>query len=95
MKEDKFFRCLGEENRLQILKVVGNDEKCVNEIVESLKKEQSLVSHHLRTLKDCGLVQSRQAGKKIMYKVSDSRIMDIIKRSKALAEQLKGECTEC
>jgi ArsR family transcriptional regulator len=95
MDESKFLRCIIEENRRNILKFLGNEEKCVCEIVEHLEKEQSVVSHHLASLRKCGLVLSRQDGKKVMYKVSHPMIMEFLKNGEELAKTLDDEVGEC
>lgn len=56
----RFLRCIGEPSRLRILKLLASGDKCVGEIVEVLNKEQSLVSHHLRALKECNIVAAKQ-----------------------------------
>lgn len=95
MDETKFLRCITEESRRNILKFLGNSEKCVCEIVEFLNKEQSVVSHHLASLRSCGLVTTRQKGKKIMYRVSNPKIVQFLRRGEELSnllEDKKGEC---
>ena len=67
MKTDKFLKCIADNNRRNILKFLDTKEKCVCEIINHLGLEQSLVSHHLQKLKDCGLVKCRQDGKNIYY----------------------------
>ena len=44
---------------------------CVTDIVENLKQDQSLVSHHLKTLRYAQLVQSSKKGKRVYYKIED------------------------
>jgi ArsR family transcriptional regulator len=95
MDESKFLRCIIEENRRNILKFLGNEEKCVCEIVDHLKKEQSVVSHHLASLRKCGLVQSRQDGKRVMYKISHPKIMEFLKNGEELAKTLDDEIGGC
>ena len=61
-------KCICDETRFEILELLQkDDELCVNDFVEELKKDQPLVSHHLKTLKQCGIVKSRNEGKKTMY----------------------------
>jgi ArsR family transcriptional regulator len=95
MEESTFLRCLTEENRRNILKFLGKDEKCVCEIVEHIQKEQSVVSHHLASLRKCGLVQSRQDGKKVMYKVSHPGIIKFLKNGEELANAIECQIGEC
>jgi len=65
-----FLRVIAEDNRLKILCLLKNGEKCVCEIWQFLDLPQNLTSHHLRVLKDFGLVSSRQEGLKVFYKLN-------------------------
>lgn len=72
-------KCICDETRFDILDLLQkNKELCVNDFVGALKKDQPLVSHHLRTLRKCGIVKSRDAGKKTMYKIANSQLSDLI-----------------
>ena len=98
-EQARFLRCIGESNRIQIIKLLADSEKCVGEIVEGLDKEQSLVSHHLRALKECNIVVSRQEGQKIYYKLTDNKLADLVFISESLMKELplcqsEGECCE-
>ena len=82
-------KCICDETRFEILEMLQKKEElCVNDFVEKLKKDQPLVSHHLKTLKNCGIVKSRDEGKKSMYSIANSQlsllIADITKTSKAM-----------
>ncbi|UCG69199.1 MAG: helix-turn-helix transcriptional regulator [Thermoplasmata archaeon] len=88
MDESKFLRCITEDSRRSILKFLGKDERCVCEIVEFLKKEQSVVSHHLASLRKCGIVQSRQDGKRVLYKITDPEIIEFLKKGEKLAKMI-------
>ncbi|KFM15558.1 Cadmium resistance transcriptional regulatory protein CadC [Marine Group I thaumarchaeote SCGC RSA3] len=71
-------KCICDDTRFEILELLQkNKELCVNDFVEKLKKDQPLVSHHLKTLKKCGIVKSRDEGKKAMYAISSANISDI------------------
>jgi ArsR family transcriptional regulator len=95
MDESKFLRCVTEESRRNILKFLGKDEKCVCEIVEFVGKEQSVVSHHLASLRNCGLVSHRQDGKRILYKVSNPDIIKFLKNGEKLAKSIEKNEAEC
>lgn len=64
------FRALGDETRLGILQLLGDGERCVADLMETSGLGQSLVSHHLRTLRDAGLVTKRAEGRWAYYRVS-------------------------
>lgn len=62
-----FLKIISEENRLKILCLLENEEKCVCDIWQCLKLPQNLVSSHLKVLKDFGLVSSKKQGLKVFY----------------------------
>jgi ArsR family transcriptional regulator len=84
----RFLKCIGEANRLRILKYLTSGEKCVGDIVTTIDREQSLVSHHLKSLKDCNIVQATQKAKKIYYSIADPRLAEIILQTEALVKEL-------
>ena len=55
-----FLKIMNEENRLKILCLLQKDEQCVCDIWQCLKLPQNLVSHHLKILKDFGLISSKK-----------------------------------
>jgi DNA-binding transcriptional ArsR family regulator len=84
----RFLRCIGEPTRLQILGLLADGEMCVGELASVLSKEQSLVSHHLRALKECNIVKERQEAQKVYYKLTDVRLARLIINSEALMKEL-------
>jgi ArsR family transcriptional regulator len=70
------FHALSDEKRLRILALLAGGELCVCELTEALQLSQSLLSFHLRTLRDAGLVVDRREGRWIYYSL----------RTKALEE---------
>lgn len=84
----RFLRCIGEPTRLRILKLLAGGDKCVGEIVEAMHKEQSLVSHHLRALKECNIVVTRQEAQKIYYRLADPGLAELIFKVESLMKEL-------
>ena len=84
----RFLKCIGEPTRLQILKLLAAGEKCVCELTSALSKEQSLISHHLRALKECNIVTERQEAQKVYYKLTQVRLAGFISDCGALTEEL-------
>ena len=70
LKTAEFLKIVAEENRLKILCILRDGEKCVCDIWQYLDLAQNLVSHHLKVLKDLGLVLSRQEGLKVIYSIN-------------------------
>ena len=62
-----FLRVVGDPTRLRILYMVRERELCVCEILEVMKLPQNLVSHHLRVLREAGLIVSVREGKFVRY----------------------------
>jgi DNA-binding transcriptional ArsR family regulator len=73
-------KALADETRLRILESLLAEEKCVSDLVRELGCPQPHVSHHLRILRDSGVVEGLREGKQVCYRISP-----IIRR--ALANQ--------
>jgi len=69
-----FLKTISEENRLLILCLLRKEEMCVCEIWQRLNLPQNLVSHHLKVLKDFGLVRSRRESTKVIYSLNQRNI---------------------
>lgn len=64
--------------RLKILCVVGDQEVCVQDIVEATGTSQSNVSQHLAILRDKGVLANRKDANRVYYRVADRRILQLI-----------------
>ncbi|MGL5084727.1 MAG: ArsR/SmtB family transcription factor [Clostridium sp.] len=58
----KIFKALSDINRLKIVHLLAEDEKCACELLESFKFTQPTLSHHMKVLIECGLVNTRKKG---------------------------------
>jgi ArsR family transcriptional regulator len=63
----ELLKIVAEENRLKILCTLKAGERCVCDIWQDLDIPQNLASHHLKVLKDAGLINSRKDGLKMIY----------------------------
>ena len=63
-------RALGDETRLRILESLLVREQCVTELVNQIQRGQPHVSHHLRILRDAGLVEGVRHGRRVCYRVA-------------------------
>jgi len=75
----EFLKIISEKNRLKILYLLRENEKCVCDIWQYLGLAQNLTSHHLKVLKVFGLVSSRQEGLKVFYKLNKKVVKKHIK----------------
>lgn len=64
-------KLIGEESRLKILCILKQGQHCVCEIEEHVNQSQSLISHHLKDLKDAGLVQDEKKGLRVHYSLTE------------------------
>jgi DNA-binding transcriptional ArsR family regulator len=53
-------RVLAEPMRWRIVELLATEELCVCHLVEMLDASQSLISHHLRVLRNAGLVEAER-----------------------------------
>lgn len=68
----KVFKAFCDENRLQILEMLRDSEKCACVLLEHLQISQSTLSHHMKILCDSGIVVGRKDGKWTHYSISPS-----------------------
>lgn len=68
---------LGEEKRLRILAVLRDGEHCVCDLMDHMDAGQSLLSHHLKVLKDAGLVADRKEGRWSMYRLVPEALAEL------------------
>jgi ArsR family transcriptional regulator len=70
-------KALSDEKRVRILTQLAGGERCVCDLTEALDAGQSLLSFHLRTLKDAGLVADRRAGRWVHYSLNGDALADL------------------
>jgi ArsR family transcriptional regulator len=71
-------KTLAQPTRLRILALLRNGEKCICEIVPALNGEQSNISRHISLMQKSHLVTTRKEGVKVMVKVSDPKVFEIL-----------------
>jgi ArsR family transcriptional regulator len=63
----KLFHALSDPRRLRIIDLLRGGERCVCDLQSDLECAQSLLSFHLKALRDAGLVTARKDGRWIYY----------------------------
>ncbi len=76
-------RALGDATRLGVLQALLERPCHVNDLMEKLRVEQSLLSHHLKVLREAGLVLATRDGKAVRYEVAP-----------AIAGAQQGQCID-
>jgi ArsR family transcriptional regulator len=71
----RIFKAFCDENRLMILEMLQNGEKCACVLLEKLKIAQSTLSHHMKILVESGIVSARKEGKWTYYSISREGII--------------------
>lgn len=68
------------ESRLKLLCILRRNEHCVCELEGYLAMSQSLISHHLRDLKEAGLVKAEKRGQRVYYQLTSlgKKIMSLL-----------------
>jgi ArsR family transcriptional regulator len=62
-------RALSDDTRIRILEALVGKETCVCELVDRLDVAQPLLSHHLKTLREAGLVRAEKRGRWMFYSI--------------------------
>jgi ArsR family transcriptional regulator, arsenate/arsenite/antimonite-responsive transcriptional repressor len=70
-------KALSDEKRLRILEQLAGGERCVCDLTDALEAGQSLLSFHLKTLKDAGLVSDRRAGRWVHYSINAEALAEL------------------
>jgi len=71
-------KALAQPTRLKILEMIRNGERCICEIVPAINGEQSNISRHISVMQKSHLITTRKDGVKVMIKVRDPRIFEIL-----------------
>lgn len=76
-------KALGEPQRLRIFTLLFAGERCVCDIEAAVRLPQNLVSYHLRSLREAGLVEARKDGRWMYYRINK---MHLAKLQPAMAD---------
>ncbi len=82
----RFFMALACDQRLKILELLREKERCSCELVPLLKLDPSVVSRHLSILREVGLVEGRKRGVNVFYTIADARVFDLLEISKQIIQ---------
>jgi ArsR family transcriptional regulator len=84
-----WFRALGDETRLKIVDRLSEGELCVCDLTDVLETKQSLLSFHLKTLKDAGIVHDRRDGRWVYYSLNPDALAFLEQFLETLKERSK------
>jgi DNA-binding transcriptional ArsR family regulator len=81
------FEALGDHQRREILRLLGEGDKPVHALADALPISRPAVSRHLRVLRDSGLVEQRAEGTERIYSLADAGVSAV----QAYLENVWGE----
>jgi len=70
----ELFRAFSDTSRVRILYALSNQELNVGTLADAIGISESAVSHHMRSLRQMGLVVARRDGKEVYYRIDDEHI---------------------
>ncbi len=71
------FRALGDEKRLRIVALLSGGAQCVCDLAVEVGAKQPLLSFHLKTLREAGLVVAARRGKWIYYSLNEELLGEL------------------
>lgn len=75
----KALKALAEKKRLKIIDLLSAGELCVCELTDNLGLSQPNISHHLRILKEAGLIIGNKRGKWVYYELNQEKLEQLQK----------------
>lgn len=84
-------RAMGSANRLELLEILGQGERSVDELAKASGMSVANTSHHLQMLRDGGLAHSRKEGVQVFYQLSDAAIPALLGGIRHVAENQLAE----
>lgn len=70
----RILKALSDTNRLNIVVSIGKKDCSVSEIIKATGLSQTLVSFHLRALREANIVTTERNGPFILYSLSDANL---------------------
>ena len=71
-------RLLSDNSRVRIFWLLCHCEECVMNLSALVGMSSPAASHHLRQLKDSGLIVSRRVGKEVYYRAADTEVAQLL-----------------
>ncbi len=87
---DTLFLALSDPTRLRLLSLIGDGEVSVSFLADHTGESQPKISRHLAYLRDCGVVETRRAGKWIYYRIAEQRNATSDRILKMIVAEISG-----
>ena len=70
-------KALGSGRRAEIVDLLSQGERSVEEVAVEIDQSVANTSHHLRSLAGAGLLRSRRDGQRIIYRLTSDRVAEL------------------
>jgi len=74
----EIFKALADPNRLAVFEMLSCCELCACDILEKFNISQPTLSHHMKVLCGCGLVNARREGKCMFYSINATAMQQLL-----------------
>ncbi|MGM0500618.1 MAG: ArsR/SmtB family transcription factor [Bacillota bacterium] len=88
----KMLKAIADENRLQMINLLSCENLCSCHFVNILDISQPNVSHHLKILKEAGLINASKRGRWIDYSLNEENIALIKNKLNNILIKNKKDC---
>ncbi len=93
--DTRIFEALADENRLAIVRLLAGGEKCVCDVAAALDISGALASHHVKRLRDAGLVTTRRRGTWLHCGLDREALSDLSAQLSELAARVPSIPSAC
>jgi rhodanese-related sulfurtransferase/DNA-binding transcriptional ArsR family regulator len=80
-------KALGSGRRAEIVDVLAQGERSVDELAREIDQTVANTSQHLQVMAQAGLVRSRRAGRRVFYRLTSERVVDLWTAVRDVASQ--------
>jgi len=72
-------KAIAHPDRLRIIEILKNREKCVSDIVKQLGRSQSVTSQHLNLMMNNGVLARIRGGMRVYYRIANKDVLKILR----------------
>ncbi len=87
-------RALGHPHRLMLLQLLGQGETAVEVLAQRAGLTVGNASQHLQRLRRAGLLASRRSAQKVLYRLADDAVLDLLAALRSIAEHNLAEAQQ-
>lgn len=81
------FKALSDPNRIRIVEMLADGEKCACRFLDGMELSQPTLSHHMKVLIEAGLVRSRKEGKWVYYRLNRDNLRAVAGHLLSISEE--------